>query len=151
MTTISRPVISLPKTKSGSRKVHTLHHENTVFTIQKNGTSVISFRNKSDAIHFGKMLEGYFDMTHMWPYVDFDETILYKVSSKTNRFKYLYMKYWEEDDLRDFCIKNSFGMLDIFSFEDDRRLVGNAFSWEVPMNYYVESLNERLNEPYSEK
>lgn len=141
MTTIIKPVI---KTNFENSKLYTLHFRNSVFTIQKNGTSVLSFRDKQDAVHFGKMLENHFDMTHEWPFVNFEETILYKTASKTDRLKYLHMKNWKDDELRDFCIKNSFGMLDIFRFEDERRLVGNSFQWDVPMNFYIEPLNNRL-------
>lgn len=146
MATINRPIFILPATKTVNKKLHTIHLDSTIFTVQRNGTSVLSFRNKSDAIHFGKMLETHYELTHEWPIVDFEQTVLYKYTTKANRFKYLYMKNWEEDDLRDFCIKNSLGMLDIFKFEDDMRLVGNAFIWEAPMNFYINDLNNRLDE-----
>lgn len=146
MATINRPIFILPATKTVNKKLHTIHLDSTIFTVQRNGTSVLSFRNKSDAIHFGKMLETHYELTHEWPIVDFEQTVLYKYTSKSSRFKYLYMKNWEEDDLRDFCIKNSLGMLDIFKFEDDMRLVGNAFIWEAPMNFYINDLNNRLDE-----
>ena len=144
MATISRPVIKVPATRTSSKKLHTIHLDRNVFTVQKNGTSVLSFRNRTDAIHFGKMLETHFEMTHEWPIVNFEETVLYKHTTKTTRFKYLYTKNWQEDDLRNFCIRNSLGMLDIFKFEDDMRLVGNSFVWEAPSEFYVDVLNGRL-------
>lgn len=141
-TVIRRPVTKINTDESS--KMHTLHFRNSIFTIQKNGTSVLSFRNKQDAVHFGKMLENHFDMTQEWPFVDFEETVLYKTHQKQSNLKYLYTKKWQADELRDFCIRNSFGMLDIFKFEDDKRLVGNSFYWDVPMHMYIGTLNSRL-------
>ena len=128
-----------------SRRFHTLHLVNDIFTIQNNGTSVVSFRNKYDAFHLGKMLESHFDMTHEWPIVNFEDSILYK-QTKVSRLKYLRMKSWDEDKLREFCIKNNFSMLDIFSFQNDYRLVGRSIFWEVPPDYYVSMLNEKFEE-----
>lgn len=133
-----------PQLNTGSKRFHTIHLFKHIFTIQKNGTSVISFRNKSDAVHFGKILESHYDLTNEWPVVSFEDTILYNSSQK--RMKYLYTKQWYEDDIRDFCIENCFGMLDIVSFENDYRLIGNAIQWDVPMNFYIEGLNKRLEE-----
>lgn len=92
------------------------------------------------------MLETHFEMTHEWPIVNFEETVLYKHATKTTRFKYLYTKNWDDDDLRDFCIRNSLGMLEIFKFEEDMRLVGNSFVWEAPVEFYVEIFNDRLKD-----
>jgi hypothetical protein len=133
-----------PQLKSGSKRFHTIHLFKHIFTIQKNGTSVLSFRNKSDAVHFGKILESHYDLTNEWPVVSFEDTILYNGSQK--RMKYLNTKQWYEDDIRDFCIENCFGMLDIVAFENDYRLIGNAIQWDVPMNFYIEGLNKRLEE-----
>jgi hypothetical protein len=150
-TTINRPVYVLPGTKTESKRVYTIHRERNIFTVQKNGTSVLSFRNRTDAIHFGKMLETHFDMTNEWPFVDFEETVFYKHSQKTNRFKYLHIKYWHEDDIRKFCIMNSFSMLDIVKFEDDSRLIGNLVSWEAPMGVFIDGLNQRFHLPGEEE
>lgn len=146
-TTIIRvpPPPPIHRKNGGNRKYHTLHYDRHIFTIQKNGTSVVSFRNKNDAIHFGKMLESHFDMTHMWPMIDFEHSVLYK-NSKSSRLKYIDLVEWNEENLRNFCIRNVFNMLDIHRFEDDKRLVGNSVLWEAPMDFYVNILNEKINE-----
>ena len=147
MVTTTNPVKNTPIVKVGANRIHTIHLNKEIFTVQKNGTSVLSFRNKVDAIRFGKILESHYDLTNEWPVVEFEETILYKYSSKVNKLKYLSTKTWYEDDLRDFCINHCFGMLDIVKFEeDDRRLIGHAIRWEAPMHFYVDSLTERFNQ-----
>lgn len=142
-TVVKSPTIN--KTRSGTQRFHTIHLFTHIFTIQKNGTSVLSFRNKSDAVHFGKILESHYDLTNDWPVVDFEDTIFYARNS-SKRMKYLSIKQWYENDLRDFCIENCFGMLDIVTFENDYRLVGNALQWDVPMHFYIDGLNNRLEE-----
>ena len=132
----------IPKIKTESNRLHTIHTKNQIFTIQKNGTSVLSFRNNRDAIRFGKILESHYEITYEWPVVDFEEIIFYKKS--TSKLRHLFIKQWYEDDLRDFCIENCFGMLDIYKFEDDKRLVGDSFRWDVPMDFYIDKLNTRL-------
>lgn len=134
------------KVKDGTRKFHTLHcSPQHIFTIQKNGTSVVAFRNKRDVNHFGKLLESHFELSMSWPHIDFEETLLFK-KPKDHTLKYLYINTWREEDLRDFCIKNYLNMLDIFRLEDEYRLVGRSISWEAPMNFYVGQLNEKLGE-----
>lgn len=134
----------LPKTQHmDKRKFHTLHLIDNVFTVQNNGTAIVSFRNKSDALHLGKMLESHFDMTHEWPVINFEDSILFR-QSKINRLKYLKLKSWEEDKLCEFCIKNNFSMLDIFKFENDFKLIGRSISWEASPEYYIELLNKRF-------
>lgn len=129
---------------SNKSKFHTLHLVDNVFTIQNNGTAIVSFRNKSDALHLGKILESHFDMTHEWPTVNFEDSILFR-QSKANRLKYLKLKSWDEEKIREFCIKNHFSMLDIFNFESDFRLVGRSIVWEADSpNYYIELLNNKL-------
>jgi hypothetical protein len=146
--TTTNPVKNNPVVKLGANRIHTLHLNNKdIFTIQKNGTSVLSFRNKVDAIRFGKILESHYDLTKEWPVVEFEDTVLYRHSSKLNRLKYLSTKNWHEDDLRDFCIINCFGMLDIVKFaDDDLRLIGHAIQWDTPMHFYVDSLTEKFNQ-----
>ena len=129
----------------GVRRFHTLHFRSHVFTIQKNGTSVVAFRNKKDASHFGKLLESHFELARVWPAIDFEQTLLFR-KPKDQVLKYLYIDTWKEDDLRDFCIKNYMNMLDIFTIEDEYRLVGRSISWEAPMDFYVDQLNEKLVE-----
>lgn len=143
MTTTHRAII-VPNTRTGIYRYHTIHVNDKVFTVQKNGTSVLAFRNKADAVQFGKILESHYDITHEWPIVEFEQTILYKYSSRENRLKYVSTKHWHEDELRDFCVKNCMGLLDIYNFENDRRLVGRSVTWEAPMHYYVDMLNSRL-------
>lgn len=128
-----------------SRRFHTLHCGEHIFTIQKNGTSVVAFRSKVDANRFGKLLESHFDLSLTWPNIDFEESIMFRKPKEQN-LKYLYIKPWKEDDLRDFCIDNYMNMLDIFTIEDEYRLVGRSISWEAPMNFYVENLNKKLDD-----
>lgn len=144
MTTIIRkapPFIEVRR--GGFRKYHTLHFDNRVFTVQKNGTSILSFRNKHDALRFGKLLESHFELTHNWPTITFDDVLFFK-SSKSNKLKYITMKDWYNDSLRDFCIEYYFNMLDIHSVENEYKLVGNSINWDVPMNIYIDMLNSRM-------
>lgn len=145
MNTVVTP--KLPKSKvstGGNRKFHTLHFNGRVFTIQKNGTSIVSFRDKSDAIRFGKLIESHFEITKKWPEINFEDTLLFRVTKNSSRLKYVNMKTWAEKDLVDFCVQNYFSMLDIHRFEHEYRLVGNSLFWEAPMNCYVNMLNNKL-------
>ncbi len=141
-TVIKSPTVT--KMKSGTQRFHTIHLFAQIFTIQKNGTSVLSFRNKSDAVHFGKILESHYELTNDWPVVNFEDAIFYD-KNYPKRMKYLSTKQWYEDDIRDFCIENCFGMLDIITLENDYRLVGNAIHWDVPMNFYIDGLNKKFH------
>ena len=132
--------------KDGLVKFHTLHcGPQHIFTIQKNGTSIVSFRNKKDANKFGKLLESHFEVSKSWPYINFDETLMFK-NTKDDSLKYLYLHTWKEDDLKNFCIQNYMNMLDIFRIEGEYRLVGRTVSWEAPMDFYVSRLNNKLED-----
>lgn len=135
------------KLDQGVRRYYTLHIDKHVFTIQKNGTSVVAFRNKNDAIRFGKLIESHFDVTHTWPIINFDDPVFLR-TYKNSRLKYLDMKDWHADKLQSFCIENYFSMLDIHNFvEDDSfRLVGNSVFWEAPMSMYIDMLNGRIED-----
>lgn len=130
--------------REGKGRLHTLHcsHEH-IFTIQKNGTSVVAFRNKKDANKFGKLLESHFEISRTWPNINFEDTVMFK-NTKDETLKYLYMHAWKEEDLRDFCIQNHMNMLDIFRIEGDYRLVGRTIAWEPPMYFYVDRLNKKF-------
>lgn len=145
MSTFVVPKLPKTVTKSGGEtRYHTIHIDRHIFTVQKNGTSVLAFRREKDVTKFSKMIESHFDLTHEWPVINFEDTILYK-NTRTNRLKYIVIKEWNENMLVDWCIKNAFNMLDISSFEGDNRLVGRAISWDVNQNFYVNFLNEKLN------
>jgi hypothetical protein len=133
------------KLRDGTGKFHTLHCDKHVFTIQKNGTSIVAFRNKKDANQFGKLLEGHYEISRVWPAINFEDTILFK-KPKDQILKYLSINSWREEDLRDFCIKNYINMLDIFRLENDYRLVGRSVSWEAPMDFYIDRLNKKLDD-----
>jgi hypothetical protein len=145
MTTIIKsnpPFIRIGRGSRGKR-YHTLHFDSQVFTVQKNGTSILSFRNKGDALRFGKLLESHFELTHHWPTINFEDVLFFK-NTKTNKLKYITMKDWQDDDLRDFCIEYYFSMLDIHSVEEEYKLVGNSIRWDVPMSIYINMLNSRV-------
>jgi hypothetical protein len=126
-----------------AKRYHTLHFDSKVFTVQKNGTSILSFRNKGDALRFGKLLESHFELTHNWPTINFEDVLFFK-NTKTNKLKFITMKDWQDDDLRDFCIEYYFSMLDIHNVEEEYKLVGNSIRWDVPMNIYIHMLNSRV-------
>ena len=146
MTTIVVPRIPKQSVKSndGSKKFHTIHIDKHIFTIQHNGTSVVAFRRKSDVIKFSKMIESHFELTREWPVINFDDSVVVK-STLSNRLKYVDIKDWDEDTLNTWCIVNAFSMLDIFSFEDDRRLVGRSIYWDcTDDNFYRSILDEKF-------
>lgn len=147
MSTIIKKNIPPPFVKVGrgnnSKRYHTLHFDNQVFTVQKNGTSILSFRNKGDALLFGKLLESHFELTHSWPMINFEDVLFFK-NSKSNKLKFINTKEWQDVDLRDFCIEYYFNMLDIHNVEDEYKLVGNSIRWDAPMSIYIEMLNSRV-------
>lgn len=147
---MSRVIVTKPpgsvkaRDLSNNRRFHTLHYNEHIFTIQKNGTSVVAFRSKVDAHHFGKLLESHFELSRSWPAINFEDSILFR-KPKEQTLKYLYMHTWKESELRDFCIDNYMNMLDIFRIEDDYRLIGRSVTWEAPMDFYIENLNRKLD------
>ena len=142
---ITKPPTPFVRIGRGSRpsKSHTLHFDNRVFTVQKEGTAVLSFRNKGDALRFGKLVESHYDLTHTWPTITFDDVLYFK-NTRSNKLKFILMKEWQGDDLRNFCIENYLNMLDIHSVENEYRLMGNLVRWDVPMSVYIDILNSRL-------
>jgi hypothetical protein len=128
----------------GEHKYHTVHFDRYIFTVQKNGTSIVAFRKERDVIRFSKMIESHFDLTHEWPIVNFEDTLLYR-NTKSNKLKYINIQEWNEDTLATWCIKNAFSMLDISSFEGDNKLIGKSIHWDVDDGYfYTDFLNEKL-------
>lgn len=141
MATIATPKI--PKiivSTHGNRKYRTIHLNNNVFTIQKNGTSVLAFRQDRDVRRFSKLIESHFDLTQEWPNIDFEETILFKNTQANKRLKYVDIIEWEEDRLIAWCIQNAFSMLDIHQFEDDHKLVGKSLFWDFEDDSYYRTL-----------
>jgi hypothetical protein len=126
-----------------SKQYHTLHFDNRIFTVQKDGTSVLSFRNKGDALRFGKLVESHYELTYSWPTITFDDVLYFK-NTKTNKLKYVNIQEWHGDQLRSFCIENYLNMLDINTVENEYRLVGNLIRWDAPMSIYIDMLNSRL-------
>jgi hypothetical protein len=145
MATFATPKMPRVITRPGSdHKFHTIHFDKYVFTVQKNGTSVLAFRRHKDVLRFSKMIESHFELTREWPVINFEDTILYK-PVKSNKLNYICVKDWNSDALTDWCINNAFNMLDIFSFEGDNKLVGKSISWDVNQQFYIDSLNNKLN------
>jgi hypothetical protein len=126
-----------------SKNYHTLHFDNRIFTVQKDGTSVLSFRNKGDALRFGKLVESHYELTYSWPTITFDDVLYFK-NTKVNKLKYVKIQEWHGDQLRSFCIENYLNMLDINTVENEYRLVGNLIRWDAPMSIYIDMLNSRL-------
>lgn len=122
--------------------LHTVHFNKQIFTIQKNGTSVLAFRKQKDAHKFSKLIESHYDITYEWPKINFDDTLLFK-KSKVNRLKYIEILKWGENDLVDWCIHNAFNLLDIYNFEDDNRLVGKSIVWNVDQEFYRNFISEK--------
>lgn len=148
MATIVIPKLpgSIVKRVEGSRKFHTIHIEERVFTIQKNGTSVVAFRRMNDIVRFSKMIESHYDLMREWPVINFEDTLMYK-NTKTNKLKYVEIKDWDENILIAWCIRNTFSMLDIHIFEGDNRLVGRSIYWDaLDDEFYKKLLNQRLSQ-----
>lgn len=146
MATISAPRVPKIVLHSGERKkFHTIHLDNNVFTVQKNGTSVLAFRREPDVKRFSRLIESHFDLTQEWPVINFDDALLFK-NTKMNRLKYVDIIQWEEDKLIAWCIQNAFSMLDIHMFEGDNKLVGKSIFWDFEDDsYYRTLLFEKYN------
>lgn len=123
--------------------LHTVHFNNQIFTVQKNGTSILAFRKPKDAHRFSKLIESHYDITYEWPKINFDDTLLFK-KQRANRLKYVEVLKWGEDDLVDWCINNAFNLLDIYEFEEDNKLVGKSIFWEVDQDFYKSFLDNKL-------
>jgi hypothetical protein len=143
-TLIKKPPISIPFISGDKTKVYTIHQGNThIFSVQENGTAILSFRRKNDSIKFGKLLESHFCTTNQWPILNFEETFIYRVN-KSSKLIYLDIKEWQEKDLKLFCIQNAFNILDIHNVDDNYKLYGKNIQWDVPLNFYIAMLNDKL-------
>lgn len=142
----SRPPPKDVRIGHGNKRYYTLHCVRHVFTIQKDGTAVLAFRNKADATRFGKLLESHYEVSRTWPHVNFEESLFLKTPRDgDSKLKYLVVKSWKDDSLKSFCIEHYFSMLDILRIEGECRLVGKPIQWDVPMNMYIDMLNEKVN------
>ncbi len=144
MTTSIVPTVpDLRLRTGGDRKYHTIHIDSRIFTVQKNGTSVLAFRKKNDVLRFSKLIESHYELTNEWPVINFEDSLLFR-NTRTNRLKYVNIVEWSGEQLSDWCIRNVFGVLDIDKFEGDNKLVGRAISWDIDGDFYREFLNEKL-------
>lgn len=144
MSSLVIPRMPVVLKKSASHKQYTLHIGNTIFTVQHHDTAVISFRKKSDIVAFGRIIECHYELTKEWPILKFDDYAVYSMFDKHTKLKYIDVREWDSESLKTFCITNAFSMIDVVKFEDEKKLYGKTFKWDVPSNLYIDMLNKRL-------
>jgi hypothetical protein len=128
----------------------TLHSKaNDIFTIkieECERTTVVGFKNKSDAIFIGKMLETHFIESNEWPDTR-NEGTLFLPKSSINNMDLLTVHQWDFEDLKVTCTANIMDMVSVDGIIDKNsayRFTGNLYKFEAPLDFYKERFEEFL-------
>lgn len=152
MSLITRPpTISRPKGFGKKpNNYFTLHTKsNDIFSIkiqECEKTTAVAFKNKSDALFIGKMIETHFLQTNEWPDTrDSDTLILPK--SAINDMNFVVVYQWDFEDLKLTCTANILDMVSVDGIIDKNkefRFSGNLYKFEAPVEFYQERFEELL-------
>jgi len=122
----------------------TLHSKhNDIFSIKIDEcekTTVVGFRNKSDAIFIGKMIETNFIQTNEWPETR-NSGKLFLPKSEINHLNLVVVHQWDFEDLKVTCTANIMDMVSVDGIIDKDstyRFSGNLFKFEAPVEFYQE-------------
>lgn len=114
-------------------------------------TAILGFKNPDDAVVVGHMLETHYMIEKEWP-VTFGQLHLPEPRSDVALF-HLFFRKWDFEDLKVTCTKNFLNMVAIDDVENTRKgfeFNGKMFSFEAPIEFYVDRLTELYELPSSE-
>lgn len=133
-------------TRRGGKFYWTIHtHPNNAFTVRMKDdspTSIVGFKNVDNALVIGKMIETYYMTQQEWP----DTTgQLLLPPPHDGDLNFLFLQKWDFADLQVECTKNFLSMVAIDNLQTTKRgfnFDGKLMSFEAPMEFYVERLDE---------
>ena len=146
MSVIIPPTTSI-RPKGFGRKPNnyfTLHSkQNDIFSIkieECEKTTVVAFRNGSDAVFIGKMIETSFMQTNEWPETRNSGTLVLP-QSQIDTMNLVIVHQWDFEDLKVTCTANIMDMVSvdgIIDKESTYRFSGNLYKFEAPIEFYQE-------------
>jgi hypothetical protein len=126
----------------------TLHSkENDIFSIKIDEcekTTIVGFKNRSDAIFIGKMIETNFIQTNEWP----GSGKLFLPKSQVDTMQYVYVHKWDFEDLKVTCTSNILDMVSVDGIIDKDSAYsfsGHIYTFDAPMEFYKERFEELIN------
>ena len=152
MSLITRPpTISRPKGFGKKpNNYFTLHTKsNDIFSIkiqECEKTTAVAFKNKSDALFIGKMIETHFLQTNEWPDTRDSDTLILPTSA-INDMNFVVVYQWDFEDLKLTCTANILDMVSVDGIIDKNkefRFSGNLYKFEAPVEFYQERFEELL-------
>ena len=130
----------------------TLHSgKNNIFSIKIDEcekTTVVGFKNKSDAVFIGKMVETYFIETNEWPDTRNSGNLILP-KSRVDTMQFLAIVQWDFEDLKVTCTSNMMDMVSVDGIIDrdsSYRFSGNLFKFEAPLEFYQERFEEVMGQ-----
>ena len=122
----------------------TLHSkENDIFSIKIDDcekTTIVGFKNRSDAIFIGKMIETNFIQTNEWPETR-SSGKLFLPKAQIDTMQFLYVHKWDFEDLKVACTSNILDMVSVDGIIDKDSAYsfsGHLFTFEAPIEFYKE-------------
>jgi len=146
------PTRPLP-TRRGGKFYWTIHtHPNNVFTVwprEDKPTAVVGFKKPEHALLIGHMIERHYVINKEWPDTS-NKLILPAPRNETEDLNFLFLQRWDFNDLQEKCSKNFLNMVSVDDLEltkDGFNFDGKLLTFEAPVEFLVESLEEMYERP----
>ena len=130
---------------------YTLHSKtNDIFSIKIDEcekTTVVGFKNKSDAIFIGKMIETNFVNTNEWPDTRNSGTLVLP-KSRVDTMNFVFVHQWDFEDLKLTCTANIMDMVSVDGIIDkdsSYRFSGQLFKFEADLDFYKDRFETFMN------
>jgi hypothetical protein len=127
-----------------SNNYFTLHSKvNDIFSTKIDAcekTTIIGFKNKSDAIFVGKMIETHFRQNWEWPDTRNGDTLMLPKSS-IDKLQYVFLYQWDFEDLKVTATSNILDLISVNGvIENDQgyKFSGHLYKFEAPIEFYQE-------------
>jgi len=149
--TLPPKTIIRPKGFGGKPKnYYTLHTKpNDIFSIkieECEKTTVVGFKNKSDAILIGKMIETHFIDTNEWPDTRNNGTLILP-KSKIDFLNLVLIHKWDFEDLKITCTANIMDMVSVDGINDGEnglKFTGHLYTFEAPLDFYKDRFEIKM-------
>lgn len=130
----------------------TLHSsENNAFTLRMNEemqTSIVGFRNRSDALFIGKMIDTHYTRHREWPETQGGLILPQFPENLPDNLSHVVMIEWDFEDLKLTCTRNILNMVSVeglIKTDNGYKFEGNLYSFEAPTEFYQERFEEFMN------
>lgn len=142
-----RPAV---QTNQKPRRYYTIHSNiNNAFTLKINDdvrTAVVGFRELTDAVMIGTMIETHFVEKKEWPDTTKTGTLILP-EGRLEDLAHIFIRQWDFDDLKMECTKNVLDMISvdgILKKKSSYSFSGNLYRFEAPFEFYQKRFNELL-------